>query len=44
MKLQLVDFHGFIKWLVTEKVLFVDPLYLEEVSKKFTIDKKIDSV
>ena len=39
MELQIVDFHGLIKWLVTERVLFVDPLYLDEVSKRFTIDK-----
>jgi len=31
MKLQIVDFHGFIKWLVTNEVIFVDPIYLKEV-------------
>lgn len=31
MKIQEVDFKGLVKWLVTKEVIFVDPLFVDEL-------------
>lgn len=33
MKVQIAEFYGLIKWMVTDEVLFVDPLYLDELDE-----------
>lgn len=40
MKVIIVNFKGFVKWIVTAKVIFADPLYHTELLKRIT-DKKI---
>jgi len=40
MKIKVVNFHGAIKWLVTNQLIFVDPLYLNELSSRILPKKK----
>ncbi|ADG81536.1 hypothetical protein TherJR_0666 [Thermincola potens JR] len=41
MKIRIVNFQGYIKWLVTTEVIFVDPLYLDELLEKIQITTKL---
>ena len=40
MKVQITEFFGYIKWLVTDEVFFVDPMYLDELEKAVHVCKK----
>lgn len=40
MKVQIAEFYGYIKLLVTDDVFFVDPLYLDELEKSGQACKK----
>lgn len=45
MRVQIAEFHGFIKWLLTDEVFFVDPLYLDELENSIQVNKnRIDNL
>ncbi|MBU7007279.1 hypothetical protein [Phosphitispora fastidiosa] len=40
MKIKVVNFHGAVKWLVTNQLIFVDPLYLNELYSRMLPTRK----
>ncbi len=40
MKIKVINFHGAVKWLVTNQLIFVDPLYLNELYNLMFLNKK----
>lgn len=38
VEVKIIDFKGQIKWIVSSKLIFVDPLYLEELVNNLAKD------